>query len=295
MKAQTMELTAKVVIAGLVACLASVASAQSKRVPIDPKSPLARPIGQVSQVGSGRTGDGFIMGDDGCFVVTNFHVAFADPYSDGLLKETKLGHVVNFSYDLNASTGKFEKTVAATVVKLGNYNRKSVRGMQNDLVTLQLSSCAGSHFSTMKYRPESKGSEVSSDALATVSTNVMPDGKVEIVKEEGCLSTEEPAAGILATNCQGVPGMSGSMLLRRESSDRWLLAGVNMMILEGGPIQRTFALSVTSHYFNKTVGSVIGNSPIVTASSLAVDAERAPQSDVVAEAPTAAPARVIVR
>jgi len=50
----------------------------SRRNPIDPKGEFAKLVGQVTQLpGQGSTvGNGFIVGPSGCFLITNFHVAF---------------------------------------------------------------------------------------------------------------------------------------------------------------------------------------------------------------------------
>ncbi len=48
------------------------------RKPVDPDGPIAKLVGLITQVGAKgeEYGNGFVVGAEGCHVLTNFHVAF---------------------------------------------------------------------------------------------------------------------------------------------------------------------------------------------------------------------------
>lgn len=118
---------------------------ESARKPVDPSGPFAKLVGQITQAGpsDGAFANGFIVGAEGCHILTNFHVAFGkakDPKTGEveMVDRVDVGHLVHFAFDLDSKTGKFKRTMRAKVVDFGNYEAGTSRGFLGDLALLRL-------------------------------------------------------------------------------------------------------------------------------------------------------------
>ena len=99
-------------------------------------------------------GNAWFYGSDGCFVITNFHVAFGQTKKSVRIEPTgkvinrvvlvdnpRSGHEVRFGYDFNAATGDFVRAAIGTVVAFGIYEEGSIAGMREDVAVLRLEKC----------------------------------------------------------------------------------------------------------------------------------------------------------
>lgn len=206
---------------------------ESRRKPADPSGPFARLTGQITQTTPSDEGfgNGFIVGAEGCHVLTNFHVAFgksANPTTGEveMVDNVAIGHAVNFSFDLDPKTGEFRKTIRAKVVEFGNYELFTSRGFLGDLALLRLESCIGKDYGQLEIDRPDGGKRLPNGKLMTVSS-ARVDGKNEVLVEEGCRARPATAiTGMMLSDCESVPGMSGSMILEEGPDRQWRLAGV---------------------------------------------------------------------
>lgn len=222
---------------GLVLMASSPALAQSTgRKVADPNGRFAKITGELTQIKDPQgAGNAFVIGAQGCYIASNFHVAFAkskDPVTGKveILENADVGHTVNFAFDLDAKTGKFKKTVKATVVEFDNYEPETTTGFVDDLVILRLENCLGKEYAGPELdRPEAK-KFVPAGRLMTVSTSRKGNdlSRNEILVEEGCRSESVTViAGAFFLNCHFEPGMSGSMVLEQGADQQWRLVGIS--------------------------------------------------------------------
>ena len=127
-------------------------AADAGRLQISPSAhPLAKLVVEVAQVDGDLffVGNGFVVGVDGCHVLTNVHVAYGkgrDANGDIVFVENiETGHVVEVGMDLNSRTGTYARKIKAIVVEFGNYKAKDKRKARNDLAILKLDDCLGVH------------------------------------------------------------------------------------------------------------------------------------------------------
>lgn len=107
--------------------------------------PLYKLIGQVSVADYPKNyGQGSFLGDDGCHVLTNYHVAFQDGWdAEGqpkILSEPTIGREVAFSYNPD-DAGRFQNVVQGKVLEFGNFMRGAPRGRLGDLALIRLNEC----------------------------------------------------------------------------------------------------------------------------------------------------------
>ncbi len=209
------------------------ASAQLRK-PVDPQGAFAKLTGQITQViplDEGY-GNGFVIGPNGCHVLTNFHVAFgtsADPKMGKTIMVDKVdvGHTVNFAFDLDSKSGRFNRTIKAKVVEFGNYEIGTSRGFLGDIALLRLDTCLGQEHGQLEIDRPAADKRLPTGNLMTVSSSRSQSGKNEVLVEEGCRSrTATSVTGLMVSNCESVPGMSGSMILEEGVDNKWRLVGV---------------------------------------------------------------------
>ena len=280
----------------LAAVIAAPAVADvSPRKQVDPKGAFAKLTGQIEQVGAtnGAYGNAFIVGADGCHVLTNFHVAFgksvdAKTGQIELVDDVNVGHTVNFSFDLDSKTGKFKRSLKAKVVEFGNYEADTSRGFLGDIALLRLENCVGKEYGNLEIDRPASEKRVASGRLMTVSASRNTSGKNEILVEEGCRADSATSVtGMMLSNCIGVPGMSGSMQLEEGSDKKWRLAGLTTNLssyADGTPVTK----SIYAKVINKFLDSALGEAPLAIAP---IADDRKPQSEQTARAET----RTVVR
>ena len=231
----------KLLLVGITATLLSVVAVAQSRQPVDPMSPFAKLTGQLSQTpGSSAFGNAFIVGQDGCHILTNFHVAFGkskDPKTGEIkfVDNIDVGHTVYFAFDLDARTGKFQRTMKAKVVEYGDYEAGTAPGMLGDIALLRLETCLGPKYAGIEIDRPAPGKRVPTGELMTISSSRDASGKNEVLVEEGCHALPFTAVtGIILASCESVPGMSGAMILELGEDQKWRLAGMNIGRSTGG-------------------------------------------------------------
>lgn len=273
----------------LVAATAAPAVADvSPRKPVDPKGTFAKLTGQVTQTGpsDGGFGNAFIVGAEGCHILTNFHVAFgkATDAKTGeieMVDDVAVGHTVNFAFDLDAKTGKFKRTLKAKVVEFGNYEPGTSRGFLGDIALLRLDDCLGKEYGQLEIDRPPTGKLLPTGKLMTVSSSRNSSGKNEVLIEDGCKAAGATSVtGMMLTNCESVPGMSGSMILEEGTDKKLRLVGLttqHLVFTDGSKISK----SIYSRVIAKFLDTAFGDAPFARA-PLADD--RKPQSEQTARA-----------
>ena len=136
------------------------------------------------------------------------------------------GHAVNFSFDLDPITSKFRRTMKAKVVEFGNYELFTSRGFLGDLALLRLESCLGKDYGHLEIDRPAADKRLPNGKLMTVSSARVAN-KNEVLIEKGCRARSATSVtGIMVSNCESVPGMSGSMILEEGPDKKWRLVGV---------------------------------------------------------------------
>ncbi|MCW5611704.1 MAG: hypothetical protein KIS83_13660 [Rubrivivax sp.] len=259
--------------------IAEVAFAKSTRKFLDSSNPLAKAIILVSQIdGVGVMGNGVLVGDGGCYAMTNFHVAFGKSKDDKtgaitLVDKIEVGHLVQLDAAFDSRRGKFTKSVKAKVVEFGNYEQDTRRGKTQDYAVLKLNECLGPGYGISRFETDADkripSGKISSVALAQL------DGKFGIVIEESCPAFEElqgkpvaqaPLTGMLVTNYFFEEGTSGSMVLATDESGNSRLVGLN----QGGDFTsdgKEVSVAVHARSFNKVLASVLGEGPFTSSSA----------------------------
>lgn len=236
---------------------ASLLAQTSARKSIDPKGEFAKLVGQVTQVeGMGTTvGNGFVVGPDGCFLITNVHVAYGKSVDEKtrrviLVDNVEVGHVVNFAFDLNVETGRFTKRVKATVIDFGNYNETRT-GQINDIAVLRLDTCFGEKYSMLEFDRPPEHKLFPTGRLMTVAATTNLIGKDQIVSQIGCRAMQATnTAGMIFTDCDNPHGASGSMMLEEGLDGKWRLVGINSREIVQKNGMKT-AQSIYALQFNK--------------------------------------------
>lgn len=247
----------------------------SARKPADPKNQFTKLVGHITQLNSADPriyGNAFVVGNDGCFVLTNAHVAFGTGKRDfetgevELIENIDVGHAVNFSFDLDSKAGKFQKKIKAKVVEFGNYESGTSRGIIGDIAILRLESCLSKSYAGLEIDRPAATKRIPIGNLMTVSaTRDEQSGRIEVLVEQGCKSLPDtPATGLVLSTCENPPGTSGSMLLEEGQDGKWRLVGLNtnqVTMTDGSKIARSIYASEINRFADPILG---GEAPIVT-------------------------------
>lgn len=272
----------------------------SARKPADSKNQFTKLVGHITQLNNTDPriyGNAFVVGSEGCFVLTNAHVAFGTGKRDAetgeveLIENVDVGHTVNFSFDFDSKSGKFQKKMKAKVVEFGNYENGTSRGLIGDIAILRLESCLGKSYAGLEIDRPAATKRIPTGNLMTVSaTRDEKSGRLEMLVEQGCKSLPDtPATGLVLSTCENPPGTSGSMLMEEGQDGKWRLAGLNanqVIMNDGSKIARSIYASAINQFADPVLG---GEAP--TALAPLAD-KRQPQSEQTAMAPAA---RTVVR
>lgn len=307
MKAITMRMTtskASKLVLGAINCammvLASTPSIAevSARKPIDPKGQFAKLAGQITQLSGEKAtmyGNAFVVGKEGCHVLTNFHVAFGKRVEESgtieLIENVDVGHTVNFSFDLDAKSGKFKRTMKAKVVEFGDYDESTSRGLLGDIALLRLENCLGKDYGQLEIDRPATGKLVPTGRLTMISAMRDGNGKNTVVSQDSCESLAATVVtGTITTNCEGPGGASGSMILEEGKDGKFRLVG---LAARGGQLKTGEKVSqaLYASTINKFLDPILGGEAPIAISPLADD--RKPQSDT--QQTAQAPTRTVVR
>lgn len=233
----------------------------SPRLAVDPAGVFAKLAGQITQVDAADDGfgNGFIVGRQGCHVLTNFHVAFGKSSNlktgeTEMVENVDIGHTVNFAFDSDAKTGKLKRTIKAKVVEFGNYEFGTSRGFIGDLALLRLETCLGNQYGHLEFDQPPAEKRVPSGRLMTVSSSRNAHGRNEVLAEEGCHAAPVTAvAGMFLTNCGNEPGMSGSMVLEESHDKKWRLVGITTQrssYSDGTPVSKAIYIRAIGKFLD---------------------------------------------
>lgn len=201
--------------------------------------PLRKILVQVGQVDGNpfAVGNGFIVDREGCYVLTNFHVAFGKGKTlsgeTELVEEIAVGHAVTVNADLNPETGLFNRTLRGRVADFGNY-KNNRHGWRNDLAMVRLDSCLGKGYGELTRLEVPEGGEQGPQTLiATLSLQKVAETRSALFLQERCLAGSDPSvAGLFFQTCEAVPGMSGSPIFRENGDRSYTIVGVTTGIFE---------------------------------------------------------------
>jgi len=191
---------------------------------------LYKLVGQVSvEAYPSEYGQGSFVGVDGCYVLTNFHVAFMDGV-DGkgaakTVDEPSVGRDVVFSYN-PSDIGRFQNVVRGKIVAFGNFMRGAPRGRLGDLALIRLNECQdGIH--PLRFEPTALAQGIPKGKLSTLNVVRGPSGKNLVAMEVGCEALPSTAVvGIIVSTCMAEPGTSGNLLLQQDSDGGYLVVGI---------------------------------------------------------------------
>lgn len=222
---------------------------------------LSRLIGIVAQVDNESVwGNGFIVGAQGCHILTNFHVAFAKGRDEEgeveLIDNPAAGHQVVFYFDLDSTSKSFKRKVRATVVDYGNYEAHSTRGAVGDMALLRIENCQKKEFVGPELSRSPKSLNDADNNLSSIGVLIRTTGDTDLLVEEKCHPYgRSPVTGLIFSLCHSEPGMSGAMLLIEGPDHRLRLAGLHG---SGGKLKegRKVAISVSATYIAKFLDSV---------------------------------------
>ncbi len=251
----------------LVAVAIAQTAHESPRKLVNPRGPFAKLTGQITQLVpfDNGYGNGFIVGADGCHVLTNFHVAFgmatdSETSEIEMVDKIEVGHTVNFTFDLDASLGKFRRSSKAKVVGFGNYEAGTSQGFLGDIALLRLERCLGKDYGQLEMDRPPAEKRVSSGKLMTVSLSRNRNGINEVLVEEGCrASGATSVTGMMLSNCDSVPGMSGSMILEEGEDKRWRLAGISTdrsKYADGTKVSQAIYIKIINKFLDRSNGLI---------------------------------------
>ena len=196
--------------------------------------PFAKAIVQIGQIGGNPlfVANGVVVGKDGCHVLTNYHVAFgkgrAQDGSVEMVDKVETGHVVEVGVDLNASTGKFGRTIKARVVEFGNFKANSPGFIKNDLAMLKLDECLGKAYGLARFEMPDKSVKVPQTVLSTLNLTKTSAATTGLFYEAQCVAgATTPIAGLFAQSCVSIPGTSGSPVFRTEADGTYTVVGLS--------------------------------------------------------------------
>lgn len=252
-----------IIAVGLLFVSQSAFSVESARKQISPADhPFSKMVVEVVSV-STVVGNGIVVGEDGCNVLTNFHVAFGksvDRNGDILLVDRlETGHVVDVGVDLNPRTGTFNRTIRARVVEFANFRPKDLRSRKHDLAMLRLDTCLGREYGLARFEVPEDGVRVPQSQLQTLSLSKTDAKRSALFFQEKCVSESRSAvAGLFFSNCETKPGMSGSPILRADSDGGFTVVGINtgsLPTVEGTEIPFAIFSSVIAPFVQSVIGS----------------------------------------
>ncbi len=279
--------------------IAEVAFAKSTRKFLDSSNPLVKAVAVVGQLKGNAGGNGVVVGAGGCYVLTNYHVAFGktkDEEGRIELVDFTPDHQVSVFLDFDSKAGRFKKEMKAKVVESGNYEPDTRAGVTEDYALLRLETCLGPGYGISTFEQDAEAKRVPQGKLSTVSLTTL-DGKLGVVVEEECPvfdglegrpSAIAPRTGSIGTNCFLQSGMSGSMVLATDDSGVTRLVGINQgkdQLANGTVI----SFAVYARKFNKVLASVLGEGPFASSN---IAGDRRPQTEQTAMAPAG---RTVVR
>ncbi len=254
----------------LMACALAHAETSGRKL-VDPKSvPYGHIAGELTIPGKPNlVGNAFLIGADGCHILSNYHVVFANSV-DPVTKKVNLvkprsvrapGYEVDFAFDLDGSTGKFRRRAKAVVVEIANYDQTTTEGLTQDMVLLRLKTCAGKAFAGPELDHPEPLEFVPTGKLRTIGTRRKDNGTAELLVETGCVSaTATSIAGTFISNCFVEPGMSGSMILETSAAGQLRLVGITtaqQSTIDGS----IYSVAVHSSSVTPFIESVLGEQP----------------------------------
>ena len=228
--------------------------------------PLGKTLVHINQVGGEMVsyGNGFIVGKDGCHILTNFHVAFGKSKdgrgNDIFVDNVSVGHEVVVQADLNSRTGRFNKQgLKARVVEFGDYRPNSDIGMREDMAMLKLDTCLGKEFGIAKFEPKKDGVIVPANGLiSTLSISKDATLKNTLFLERNCVAADDsPIAGVFAMTCKQIGGMSGSMVFNEDADGGFTIVAMSSRGL-GHTAKESVNLAIFASYLTPFVESVLG-------------------------------------
>jgi hypothetical protein len=253
-----------------------------KRVQTNPSEsavPEVRAVGVVMAAGGVGYGTGWIVRDakrTGCFVATNYHVAFMrDKGPDGEVRtvRAKVGHQVTFMIGPNMQkAGDFVDVITAKAVDFGLWSKHDWAGLSSDWAILKLDKCLGSKYGDIAYARPTESDPLPHGPLVIAS---FPGSRSElpgIAVEQGCQARDHgPVFGLIGVDCAFEGGASGAPVLARHDDGTWKAAAMlartwatTSQVLPVYDVQRrNQAVSASSFYaaFDKIVGLEPESSP----------------------------------
>ena len=211
--------------------------------------PLAKSLVAIRQIGSSlvHLGNGFFWGPGGCYVVTNFHVAYADgifPTGDPnwvlqggrnfVVNARK--HRVEVRADLDSSTGRFRRLLEGRVIRYGAFYRTpgAVNEAGNDVAVLKLyepgsntAACLGEEFLPKRARAHALFRDgIISDLNVIHLFATGRDTARVFVNTHSCKSAPVLTGGGTTATCELRGGASGSILFRSGGTDDDVVVGL---------------------------------------------------------------------
>lgn len=245
----------------------AASSAETDRKAIAPSAhPLAKIIVQVSQVGSATAAaNGFVVGADGCHVLTNFHVAFGKgKAANGEIEWVEpiaTGHPLDIKLDLQ-SNGTFGKQLKGRVVEYGPYHSDDLFGMSNDFAMVRLDQCLGKEYGVARLDKPEKTVRVPQTAINTISLSQLDAKRSQVYLEEKCVAASRTSiSGLFFQTCKSLPGMSGSPIFRNDADGGYTIVGMT----SGGltlPGDQKVHFAIYASLLTPFVESVLGNASI---------------------------------
>ena len=183
---------------------------------------VAKSLGVITSPDAKGFGNATVL--DACHVLTNFHVAFGttkDPLTGQVqtVDNPAVGHVVEFSYKLDAQTGQMANKMRATVIEFDDYAPGVGRGMVADKALLRLEGCLEKDYINVVLDRPAAEQRVPAGNLVALGL-IKESGKFKILTIGSCPSFPATiVTGLFLANCRMPPGTSGSMILSKERSD----------------------------------------------------------------------------
>lgn len=241
------------------------AMADSVAKVLDPQHPLYKMVGQVNNEKHPQEfGQGFFIGDDGCHILTNFHVAYGD--GADVMGEVKiqpnpsLGQRITFSFNPD-DTGKFRNIEKGKVIDFANYMRGAPRGRLGDLALIRLDSCQGKSFAGLSWDSTTLEKGIPTGKLSTITAARTSNGKNIIVMETGCEAYQQtPVTGLILSTCHSEGGMSANLIAVEGEDNVFRLAGIGAA-LGSLPSGEKAAIGISAKVISKFVATILGKVP----------------------------------
>lgn len=253
-------------IASLLATPLPARSADDARKQILPSAhPLSKIVVQVNQVGADPLmfGNGFVVGSEGCHLLTNFHVAFGkgrDAKGEiAYVQPIQPGHELEVSVGLNSKTGTFQRKLKARVVEFAAYRPNDRRGLRNDMAMLKLDECLGKDYALARCEVPDDNVKVPETELSTLSLTKVDSSRSALYLEEKCVSAStSQTAGLFFHTCQSLPSMSGSPIFRKDSDGGFTIVGITtgrMPLVNGNEAPYAIYSSIMTPFVQGILGS----------------------------------------